>query len=237
MKISCNIIQDLLPLYVDRMLSVDSCQLVEKHLEKCDACKSILEELQQEPDFTVQTAQRKIIEEDAVAAFKRVQRTIWRKRVLTAVLSAACVLAVVRAGYYFYFEKKTYISFEDSGLEMRGDQLYATKTYYGRLMSLRSPDQKTEFLFKIETAEIEKLLPTEACDKMITDYGNQPKTEEVAYPESEITKYGIEKVYYLPKEYIHFQFDYENQEIGEEQTKELEEHSILLWEKTESEEK
>ena len=33
MKISCNIIEDLLPLYVDDMVSEDSRQLVEEHLQ------------------------------------------------------------------------------------------------------------------------------------------------------------------------------------------------------------
>ena len=35
MKISCNIIEDLLPLYVDDMVSEDSRQLVEEHLKAC----------------------------------------------------------------------------------------------------------------------------------------------------------------------------------------------------------
>ncbi len=35
MKITCNIIEDLLPLYVDDMVSEDSSQLVEEHLKEC----------------------------------------------------------------------------------------------------------------------------------------------------------------------------------------------------------
>ena len=33
MKITCNIIQDMLPLYVDDVLSVDSRKMVEEHLK------------------------------------------------------------------------------------------------------------------------------------------------------------------------------------------------------------
>mgnify|MGYP000449282376 CR=1 FL=1 len=36
MKISCNIIEDLLPLYVDDMVSEDSRQLVEEHLKESE---------------------------------------------------------------------------------------------------------------------------------------------------------------------------------------------------------
>ena len=39
MKISCNIIEDLLPLYVDDMVSEDSRQLVEEHLKVCPTCR------------------------------------------------------------------------------------------------------------------------------------------------------------------------------------------------------
>ena len=41
MKISCNIIEDLLPLYVDDAVSEDSRQLVEEHLKECASCRKI----------------------------------------------------------------------------------------------------------------------------------------------------------------------------------------------------
>ena len=44
MKISCNIIEDLLPLYVDDMVSEDSRQLVEEHLKECTTCQKMMEE-------------------------------------------------------------------------------------------------------------------------------------------------------------------------------------------------
>ena len=39
MKITCNIIQDMLPLYVDDVLSEDSRKMVEEHLKDCEACR------------------------------------------------------------------------------------------------------------------------------------------------------------------------------------------------------
>ena len=35
----CSIIQDLLPLYVDGVVSEDTAQAVEEHLETCEACR------------------------------------------------------------------------------------------------------------------------------------------------------------------------------------------------------
>lgn len=36
MKISCDVIKDLLPLYIDDILSNDSKNLVDEHIEECD---------------------------------------------------------------------------------------------------------------------------------------------------------------------------------------------------------
>ena len=48
MKITCNIIEDLLPLYIDDMVSEDSRQLVEEHLKECVACRKKLDEMKKE---------------------------------------------------------------------------------------------------------------------------------------------------------------------------------------------
>ena len=41
MKLSCEVIQDLLPLYVDKACSGDSVGLVEEHMEECEDCKKV----------------------------------------------------------------------------------------------------------------------------------------------------------------------------------------------------
>ena len=38
MKLNCNVVYDLLPLYVDEICSDDSNKLVKEHLEECEAC-------------------------------------------------------------------------------------------------------------------------------------------------------------------------------------------------------
>lgn len=45
MKITCNIIKDLLPLYIDDVLSDDSKKAVEEHIKKCAVCTAYLHEL------------------------------------------------------------------------------------------------------------------------------------------------------------------------------------------------
>ena len=39
MKVTCKVIQDLLPLYHDGVASPDTAALVEEHLQTCEACQ------------------------------------------------------------------------------------------------------------------------------------------------------------------------------------------------------
>lgn len=44
----CNIIRDLLPLYLDEVCTEESRELVEKHLERCEVCRRELNEMKME---------------------------------------------------------------------------------------------------------------------------------------------------------------------------------------------
>ena len=45
MNIKCDVIRDLLPLYMDDLVSEETKRLVEEHLEQCEDCRKYLEEL------------------------------------------------------------------------------------------------------------------------------------------------------------------------------------------------
>ena len=42
-KISCDIIQDMLPLYYDEVCSADSRKMIEEHLQECEKCSNIFQ--------------------------------------------------------------------------------------------------------------------------------------------------------------------------------------------------
>ena len=47
----CNVIKDLIPLYIDGCCSEESARLVREHITSCDACKKLLEEMQVPSDL------------------------------------------------------------------------------------------------------------------------------------------------------------------------------------------
>ena len=48
---NCNIIRDLIPLYIDGCCSVESANLVKEHIRDCDDCKKLLEEMKASSDI------------------------------------------------------------------------------------------------------------------------------------------------------------------------------------------
>ena len=92
MNITCNIIKDLLPLYAEDMVSEDSKALVDDHLCGCDSCTKELAELKKAPRVPVEVE---------TTSLKRVEDTIRKKKLLTAVTAVMTLVAVLVTGTIF----------------------------------------------------------------------------------------------------------------------------------------
>ena len=51
--ISCSLIKDLMPIYIEGLTSTDTNEYIKKHLSECNECKSFLEDIQLEPDINL----------------------------------------------------------------------------------------------------------------------------------------------------------------------------------------
>ena len=85
MKITCDVINDLLPLYAEGMVSADTAALVEAHLASCEACRKALKDLRAPVMLSADT--------DA-APLKTVQKTMKKKKAHTIVFTALVCLVV-----------------------------------------------------------------------------------------------------------------------------------------------
>ena len=86
MKVTCNVIRDVLPLYVENMLSVDSCIMVEEHIEQCKECKSYLDEMR--------TIHEIPADRSASPLFK-IRSTVRKKRIQTAILTMMFTIMMI----------------------------------------------------------------------------------------------------------------------------------------------
>ncbi len=73
-KITCNVARDLIPLYVDDVLSNDSKEIVENHIAECEDCKKYYSQLK---DGATYTAERSRHDQRII---KSISKEIRRKR-------------------------------------------------------------------------------------------------------------------------------------------------------------
>ncbi|WP_324823908.1 zf-HC2 domain-containing protein [Sinanaerobacter sp. ZZT-01] len=89
MKISCEIIKDLLPLYHDGVCSNESKAMIEEHLAECDNCKAELDTMDEV--LTVTSMGQNLSEAEEV---KKLSRK-WKKGMLKSLLKGALLTLLI----------------------------------------------------------------------------------------------------------------------------------------------
>ncbi len=89
MKINlpCEIIQDLLPSYADGITGQETAEAVEYHLEDCEGCKKIYEDMKKEYDKKMETGEEKEL-------LKKINKKMKRKTKIIILCAAAAVLVI-----------------------------------------------------------------------------------------------------------------------------------------------
>ena len=90
----CEIIKDLLPSYIDGLTSNESNSEIEAHLETCQECKDVLDQMKTEID--VESIQ---LNKEKIKPFKKLS-----KRVLQSVLITLAGCIIIAGSYLFFFE-------------------------------------------------------------------------------------------------------------------------------------
>lgn len=90
MKITCNVIKDLLPLYYDHMCSEETKQIVEEHLKSCESCRKELAYLSGDFTFNANINEEKI-RNNASKAIKKIRN----KNIVLGFAAAICLLGIV----------------------------------------------------------------------------------------------------------------------------------------------
>lgn len=95
MNTSCEIILDLIPLYLDDVCSEDSRRMVEKHISECENCRHEFSRMKHE----IKTVSQFPSEEEI---FKKASWTITKKQIITA----AGILAIALYWVLFMWQRK-----------------------------------------------------------------------------------------------------------------------------------
>lgn len=84
----CDIIQDLLPLYVDEVCSQASKEMVNEHLQMCSQCNNICQQLRLDTN-------EEILNEEKTGIVERYRRKLKGKRIRAVLLAVIITLAAV----------------------------------------------------------------------------------------------------------------------------------------------
>ena len=77
MKVTCKVIQDLLPLYHDSVCSPETAALVEEHLKDCEACQEVFHRLQDASSLPLPVSGK---EERKAEGLAKVKKALRKKR-------------------------------------------------------------------------------------------------------------------------------------------------------------
>lgn len=92
MKMNCDIIQDLIPSYVDEICSDASKRCVEEHIAECESCKNVVK-LYRENEFT-----GKRMEQREIDGFKKLKAKMKRQNIVSLCL----MLVVIGFGVHIF---------------------------------------------------------------------------------------------------------------------------------------
>lgn len=85
MRNECNIIRDILPIYVEKLASTDTASFVEEHLETCPSCRGELERMKMPDTIPIHVD---------VAPLKNLKKKLMVKKLQTVLLTVVLALAI-----------------------------------------------------------------------------------------------------------------------------------------------
>ena len=122
MKHSCDVVRDLLPLYVEKMTSEMSNIMVEEHLQECSECKkyeqSLKEDSINQKSINQESINQQMIEKTPLQVVKK----DIRKRKRNAVALCSLIVALFLILLFSHLTKPRYLSLQESGISVEVTQ-------------------------------------------------------------------------------------------------------------------
>lgn len=103
MRNECNIVRDILPLYVEHMVSDDTTSFVEEHLESCTECREELTRLKKSTEIAAMGKPVSTNYVNEAAPLKAVKKKLRRKQVLTILLSFVVATVFIGSTVFVLF--------------------------------------------------------------------------------------------------------------------------------------
>lgn len=223
--ITCNVVRDLLPLYVDDVLSDDSRKIVDGHLSICTECMDYYKKMNDPAEDYAREKQT-----DGQEALKKIRKAIINKRLITAITAALCVAAIAAGLFYGIVVHEKYIPYEETGLYVSEGAIRSDREYY-KSVGIYTPDGETLFMYMTTTkytdlngGGIKNGLPVQSLTE-------DDLTMYIQDDEGKTTERVCREIYYLPeKKAEQWMKTMKWPDDAEREIEDLKAASVLLWE-------
>lgn len=178
-KINCNIMQDVLPIYIDGAVCEDTKRAVEAHLNECEACRLHADKLGRE----LVLPESKAAGRSEAKRLQRFRQNIRWKRLL-AVLLAVAITAAVMAGIFY----KIFVLGSPAGyahVEVTPEILFEEDAYLNQAWVVhfssntgRNLNCRTEYIFAVDNAGVER---TVGCSIYVNEMPDIAGTDIASY--------------------------------------------------------
>ena len=110
MRISCQIIEDLLPLYVDGVCQEDTKAFMKEHLQTCVKCSVALDQMKQDEFKVIKSVN---IEEAQVQTLQSLRQKFMKNKITLILLSVFSAIGICIGGYFLIFRLEVPIQYNE----------------------------------------------------------------------------------------------------------------------------
>ena len=197
-KITCDIIKDILPLYVDDVVSMDTRTMVEEHLAECEKCKKEAEAMSK----AIKIPLHKTVEKEQAEVLKNLKKTFKNKKIRISIISVLATAGVIAGVYSALVLPKIYIPYEekDFSVEIVDGNVYAnykgTKEYDGSVTINPTKEKKVAFYLYTNpwNTYIQPLFKGEKEEQLIY-IGKADEMKEIYYGEFDLVSEDNEAIW------------------------------------------
>lgn len=189
--VKCTIIQDILPLYVDDVVSTDTKELVQQHLNHCEKCQA---------EYAEMTKTLYIPKETTTTIFKGIQKKWRKKKVVISLLSVLGAFIILSGLFYVLFVYQLAIEESEVSVEIEeydnnqlvsfytGRDIVGVKATHPMEVNMDGETKKVIFIYYAETLGYKYIYRNEEIYKAPFQFTESEKADAVYYAEYDINK-------------------------------------------------
>ena len=122
MKYDHDVIKDLLPLYIDDVLSPASRQIVDEHLDECEGCQKYLNNLKDSKTVELNIVDADL-EKEHTEILKLMRKKIIRRNIIISLLSIFIVISILSMSLFYLKNTTEYIDINQLKVEEKEKDL------------------------------------------------------------------------------------------------------------------